>query len=304
MNIEHLKYLVTVADSGSIHGAARKLLLKQQYLSSVIKTLEQTFDVKIFERFSRGVTLTTNGAYLVDKARAILALYQEMEMGFLYPDNEQLLEFSDPICLYLPAVIDGERLLEAIDVFNSYFPNVHIVMSPFLSSDNWNFLLNDKRGILVLLSSETVEAVKKNLGEELELSVLKPFSLVLATALSNERAKQYRNSAISIKDALNLELLILASDLRESAIFQTIRSYGEPNVKFIMDNPMLAIRALEQKDCFMFMSELQMRNNDRVIGIPLKEDIVCNLFLVYHKEALTQFDTKSLITLIQRRCSM
>ena len=75
MNIEHLKYLVTVADCGSIHEASRQLLLKQQYVSNVMKSLERYFDVQIFERQSKGVVPTANGQYLIDKARKILTLF-------------------------------------------------------------------------------------------------------------------------------------------------------------------------------------------------------------------------------------
>lgn len=77
MNLDHLKYLVTVADCESIHEASRQLLLKQQYISNVIKSLERYFDVQIFERTSKGVTPTINGQYLIDKARTILTTYEE-----------------------------------------------------------------------------------------------------------------------------------------------------------------------------------------------------------------------------------
>lgn len=82
MNIEHLNYLITVADCGSIHEASRQLLFKQQYLSNVVKSLEEHFGTQIFERRPRGVVPTANGQFLIDTARQIIALYNTMENDF------------------------------------------------------------------------------------------------------------------------------------------------------------------------------------------------------------------------------
>ena len=61
MNTEHLRYFLMTAKSGSIGKAANALHLKQQYLSNVIKSLEQQFGTKLFIRQAKGVTLTEDG---------------------------------------------------------------------------------------------------------------------------------------------------------------------------------------------------------------------------------------------------
>ena len=74
MNTDHLHYLLTIADCRSINKASEQLLLKQQYLSTLVKSLEKQFGIRIFDRNYRGVTLTTDGEYLIGQLRTILPL--------------------------------------------------------------------------------------------------------------------------------------------------------------------------------------------------------------------------------------
>ena len=224
-------------------------------------------------------------------------------MRFLYPDNDALTEYTEPIHFYMPPYLDSERLIQVLDEYNSYFPNVTVSILPRPEEESFEFLREDRRGILLLPTHEAIENVQTCLDDMLSFSVLQSFSLILIAASTNERAKAYQHSAIPIKEALALDLIILASDLQASFVYQTIRSYGEPNVKFMVDNPMVALRLLRQKNWFMFASESQMQNQEKVFGIPLKEDIICNLFLVYHSDVMRQFDAGSFVALVQNRCS-
>ena len=77
MDIRHLRYFVTVGDKGSITRAAEELGMEQPPLSQQIRQLEQKLGVQLFERQTRGVTLTEIGATLMPRARAILELQHQ-----------------------------------------------------------------------------------------------------------------------------------------------------------------------------------------------------------------------------------
>ena len=55
MNLQHVKYAVTVAETGSINKAAEKLFVGQPNLSRAIKELEGSLGVSIFERSAHGM---------------------------------------------------------------------------------------------------------------------------------------------------------------------------------------------------------------------------------------------------------
>lgn len=72
MDIRQLRRFVTVADLGSFNKAAEALAVSQPSLSRSIQMLEHSFDVKLFERSSRGIGLTIQGEELLPHARIIL----------------------------------------------------------------------------------------------------------------------------------------------------------------------------------------------------------------------------------------
>ena len=61
MNLNHLEYLITVAENGSINRAAQALYVSQPYLSGVIKSVEEELGFPVFRRSSTGVEPTELG---------------------------------------------------------------------------------------------------------------------------------------------------------------------------------------------------------------------------------------------------
>ncbi len=66
----HLAYFVRVAEEGQISGAARALYIAQPALSQAMARLERQLGVTLLERHARGVTLTSAGEILFEKAKA------------------------------------------------------------------------------------------------------------------------------------------------------------------------------------------------------------------------------------------
>lgn len=79
VNYHHLLYFWTVARSGSVVAAARKLRLSPPTVSAQIRSLEQTFGQRLFERSGRGVALTDAGRVALKYADLIFDLGAELE---------------------------------------------------------------------------------------------------------------------------------------------------------------------------------------------------------------------------------
>jgi DNA-binding transcriptional LysR family regulator len=71
--LRQLRYFVAIAEEGSLTRAAARLHIAQQSLSQQVRTLEAQLGVTLFERSSRGVTLTDVGLVLLREARPVLA---------------------------------------------------------------------------------------------------------------------------------------------------------------------------------------------------------------------------------------
>lgn len=72
MTLVQLRYLIQVAECGSISAAAAKLFIAQPSLSKAIAELESEMGITIFARSSRGVTLTEDGTRFLAYARQVV----------------------------------------------------------------------------------------------------------------------------------------------------------------------------------------------------------------------------------------
>ncbi len=79
MNILHMKYAVEVAKHGSLNKASEVLLIAQPNLSRSIKELEADLGIVIFDRTSRGMTLTPEGQEFIGFAKGILSQIDQVE---------------------------------------------------------------------------------------------------------------------------------------------------------------------------------------------------------------------------------
>lgn len=76
MTLQQIKYVITVAEKGSMNKAAEELFVAQPTLTAAIHELEKEVGITIFIRTSRGVFLTSEGQEFLSDARQ---LYQEYE---------------------------------------------------------------------------------------------------------------------------------------------------------------------------------------------------------------------------------
>ena len=82
MTLQQLRYLIAIAQCGSISAAAHKLYVSQSSLSVAVKDIEQETGVTIFERSNRGITLTNEGLELLGFARQVVEQADLMEQRY------------------------------------------------------------------------------------------------------------------------------------------------------------------------------------------------------------------------------
>ena len=89
MNILHMKYAVEVANFGSLNKASEELLIAPPNLSRSIKELESDLGIMIFDRSSKGMTLTKRGEEFIHYAKKILEQIKEVEQTFKESEPEK-----------------------------------------------------------------------------------------------------------------------------------------------------------------------------------------------------------------------
>ncbi|MBO9686389.1 MAG: LysR family transcriptional regulator [Mitsuaria chitosanitabida] len=78
MDLRHLRYFVTVAETGHMTRAAALLGMQQPPLSQQIKALEQELGLSLLHRHPKGVSLTDAGRHFLDEARRLLRDFGDM----------------------------------------------------------------------------------------------------------------------------------------------------------------------------------------------------------------------------------
>ena len=102
MNILHVKYAVEVAKAGSLSKASENLYVAQPNISRSIKELETDLGIVIFERTTKGMSLTAEGEEFMNYARGILSQIEQVEK--MYRDGaakKQKFSISVPRACYI-----------------------------------------------------------------------------------------------------------------------------------------------------------------------------------------------------------
>ena len=93
MTLIQLKYLIEVADKGSINKAAKSLYISQPSLSNAIREIENEIQINIFKRTNKGVKVTIEGTEFLGYAKQIVEQAELLEEKYKGQKNAKL-EFS------------------------------------------------------------------------------------------------------------------------------------------------------------------------------------------------------------------
>lgn len=72
MTLQQLKYVIAVAEAGTVTEAADKLYISQPSLTNAIRELEKEMNIQIFNRTNKGISLSKEGEDFLGYARQVL----------------------------------------------------------------------------------------------------------------------------------------------------------------------------------------------------------------------------------------
>ena len=89
MNIQQLRYVVAIANSGTFREAAEKMYVSQPSLSISVRDLEKELGFKIFRRTSSGTFLTRRGMEFYEKAQELVKGFDIFQNQYANPEEEK-----------------------------------------------------------------------------------------------------------------------------------------------------------------------------------------------------------------------
>ena len=295
MNTDHLHYLLTVADCCSINKASEQLLLKQQYLSTLIKSLEKQFGVRIFDRNYRGVTLTADGEYLIAQLRTILPMLDQLQMPHIYPSNQHHRSAALEIHLYCIVQISSRTLSTCLQEFRLAFPKVTLTYIEEYTSNILRIVMNDPFSLGIISTVEPEEVIRETLPPELSLFFLRASKMVALASHNNPAAQKMR--ALSCQELIQQELLVYSdSAIENSQLYQLLSPYGQLNIKNVVQNSALFFDILRSSNYFS-LGEYTIAQRENLLAIPLQEELHMHAMLVVNKQALQSLAVRTLVNL-------
>ena len=215
MNLNQLRYVIKVAETGSINRAASNLFISQSVLSTSIRNLENELGHEIFIRSSKGIEITPYGRIFLSYITPIEQQLQLLD-GFLYrertPSNQTLsvvssgFPFVTHICanLYQKYVEDG----------------LHIKQQENFGSEAMSMVSNQLADVGVVRLWDCYQSVYKRQFESLKLEFHPIVSLNIAITVGPNNPLFEHDQEYVTPDMLSDYPMVLY-DYMDTAHFRT-----------------------------------------------------------------------------------
>lgn len=267
MNILHMKYAVEVARVGSLSKAAENLILAQPNLSRAIKSLEAETGIKIFERTTKGMTLTPDGEEFIGYAEEILNHINQVDMIYKTGGaKRQKFSISVPRACYIS---------EAFAEFSKSIPDraVDIFYKETNSQRTISNILNSDYKLGIIRYAENHDRQFKTMLEEKELQyeMIAEFSYCLIMS---------RESPLAEKEHITFDDLADYIRIAHADPYVPSLSMAKVVREELPDNVKRCIYIFERASQF----ELLSKNNQTFMWVsPAPKDILDKYGLVQRK---------------------
>lgn len=122
IELRQLRYLIAAAHSGSFSRAARTLNIKQATLSRHILEVEQRLGITLFDRKTRGATLTPNGQRYLRTARRIVKEFEELNAWVRETRDGE----NGRLAVGFYTSFSAGNLRATLTEFSDRFPNIQV----------------------------------------------------------------------------------------------------------------------------------------------------------------------------------
>ncbi|MEM6808343.1 MAG: LysR family transcriptional regulator [Pseudomonadota bacterium] len=146
MDLRQLRYLLVVAESGSLTQASERIPIAQSALSRHIRLLEDELGVKLLIRTGRGVELTEQGDFFVGRVRSVLEQLEDARRGLIaWNDNPAGL-----VRIGMPPTTTLVMAADILERLKHRYPDISVRLSEGLSATLAEWLGNDRLDLAVV----------------------------------------------------------------------------------------------------------------------------------------------------------
>ena len=236
MQLKHLEYFIQVVQCGSISKAANALYLKPSNLSKCMTNMETEFGTTLFNRSSKGVSLTRNGEQVLSWAQRLLDEQQSLIRGFAQREHEAA-QIQGSLMLSIPATINGQIHAEVLNAFGQKDPQISLSVEEMsLAGAIASIRSKASQAAILIMNDATAQEIDS--CDDLIFVPSGKSRLTAYAAKDSVFAQTYRS--ISIKTLLTLPVLLYTpASIHVSTVSELLSGYGELHVANQTSNVML-----------------------------------------------------------------
>ncbi|HBY06777.1 MAG TPA: hypothetical protein DEH22_02970 [Chloroflexi bacterium] len=289
MEIRQVQYFLAIVATGSFSAAADNQYISQSSLSKKVIALEKELGVTLFDRSNRKVTLTEAGEAFVIHARRINEAYKAMAI-----DLDGYKSAEDSFSIAAIPVLTQYGITRYIDQFREVYSDIRFSLDEI---DGLNILpaLEERRFDLAFTRHNYLD------GEKFANIEISKDKLLAVVSKKNRHAAE---SSLSIEELSgdNFILFDRVTDLHKLILDECEKAGFEPTV-FYSSHSKVSVFGLVGANiglALMPSKIYQYHNHPDVLGIPLVEDIECNLVLAYLRNKRLPRSAKLFIEFLEK----
>jgi DNA-binding transcriptional LysR family regulator len=150
ITLRQFRYFIAVAESGSVAAASRMLAIAQSAVTKSMQELEDEIGQPLFERSSRGMTLTAQGHRFLASARKVIGVVAEATRLHQADESAGL---NGPLNVGVSSLVAGYYLSDLLSRYRRNCPAVTVQVTEETPSFLEHLLINGELDVAIMVSN-------------------------------------------------------------------------------------------------------------------------------------------------------
>lgn len=288
MEIKQMKYFVEVVKNGGMTRASKHLYIAQSTISKNIKSIEDEFNVTLFDRRKKHIILTDIGQIFYDKCVEALAILDDLSLEM---DDVTNIERGH-IRLGVSAIMDVRLFTESLNQFHSMYPNV-----------TYEVVEGGGKAVEFYLNNDEIDVGITTLPVDDDIYHAVPLYKEKLMLVVDKNSKYAKQSAVYLGDLKNERFIMFHDDYYiKDQIIESCRKVGfHPKVVAKMAQiTFIENMILDGIGVSILPESIVSILNKDITGIEITgADVNWNLGIIWKKESYINYVTREWINFLK-----
>ncbi len=214
--VQLMSMVVATVEEGSFTGAARRLGKSKSLISKRISLLEQTLNVRLFNRNTRHMTTTAEGEVYYNRCKALIDDIEQLDQSL----NSEPTTLTGTIRVAAPQTLGEWKLMEPIARFHALYPEIEIEL---VLTDRYSNIIEEGFDV----------AIRIGALDDSSLVARRIFTFQAITCATPEYLREH--PAPQIPSDLSRHNCIIDPNMRESTRWHYTNYISKRNVSMDID---------------------------------------------------------------------